>query len=373
MRGYLTGAIAGAAAVMALMGPATAKDYVYGSCVPAADYLTSDALPAMFEGIAKETNGAIKWKSIAGGQLADCKASFDAVQNRLMEGGLAIPIYVPNLVPATQLLYSTIEFQGETVAVAGATAETLFLDCKECLEEWKKINSLPLGPYASSPYSLYCREPITKTSDLKGKRIRAAGGAIELMNIVGGISINATLPEAVGLLQRGGLDCLYGITEWLKTFGYGDFAKNVIDFSLGTTGPAIGVHLNLDTWKEMTPDQRRITLKYQALFAAKHSIGNFVIKNKTSLDEVIKTKGVKVLPVGDDFKQWTTTYKQGERARNADNARQLGVKEPGPIVDAYEKNLVKWRKLEKEIGTDVQKFADTLWAEIFSKLDVNKL
>jgi TRAP-type C4-dicarboxylate transport system substrate-binding protein len=362
-----------AAALLAWTGQADAKDYVYGSCVPAADYLTSDALPAMYAGIEKETNGEIKWKSVAGGALADCKGSFDAVQNRVMEAGLAIPTYVPNAVPHTALLYNTLEFQGETVAVAGATAETLFLDCKECLDEWKKINSLPLGPFASSPYTLYCREPIDKVAGLKNKRIRAVGGPGELVGMTGAVAVSATLPEAVGLLQRGGLDCLYGITEWLKTFGYGDFAKYVMDLSLGTTGPAIGVHLNYDTWKEMTPAQRAATLKYAALFSAKHSIGNFILKNKTSLEEVIKTKGVKVLPVGKDFQEWIASYKASESKVNADRAKGLGVKDPEAVQKAYEKNLVKWRKLEKEIGTDIDKFAEILRREIYSKIDVNKL
>jgi len=369
------GALCGLFAALALLaaGQAQAKDYTYGSCVPATDYLTSDALPAMYAGIEKETNGKIKWKSVAGGQLADCKGSFTAVQDRLMEAGLAIPTYVPNLVPATALMYNTLEFEGETVAVAGATAETLFLDCKECLEEWRKINSLPLGPYASSPYTLYCREPIDTVAGLKGKRVRAVGGPAELLNLTGAVTVGATLPEAVSLLQRGGLDCLYGITEWLKTFGYGDFAKHVMNLSLGTTGPAIGVHLNYDTWKEMTPEERTITLKYQALFSAKHSIGNFVIKNKTSFEEVKKTKGVQEVNVGKDFQEWIASYKASERKINGDKARQLGVANPDPILDAYEKNLKKWRKLEKEIGTDVEKFSDTLWKEIYSKIDVNKL
>ena len=65
-----------------------------------------------------------------------------------------------------------------------------------------------------------------------------------------------------------------------------------------------------------------------------------------------------------DFQEWIAKYKVGERACNIENAKQLGVKNPEAILDAYEKNLVKWRKLEKEIGTDVEKFADTLWKEI---------
>src|SRR5262245_36950440 len=72
---------------------ASAQELVYGSCVPATDYLTAGALPAGFKLIEEETKGAIKWKSIAGAQIADCKATFSAVKDDLMQGGLAIPTY----------------------------------------------------------------------------------------------------------------------------------------------------------------------------------------------------------------------------------------------------------------------------------------
>jgi hypothetical protein len=37
------------------------------------------ALPKVFEAISRETNGAVKWKLVAGGQLADPKTTLQAV------------------------------------------------------------------------------------------------------------------------------------------------------------------------------------------------------------------------------------------------------------------------------------------------------
>ena len=52
-------------------------------------------MPEVFRNIEKDTNGAIKWKLIAGGQIADGKTTFTAVKDGLMQAGLGIVTYVP--------------------------------------------------------------------------------------------------------------------------------------------------------------------------------------------------------------------------------------------------------------------------------------
>ena len=84
-------------------------------------------------------------------------------------------------------------------------------------------------------------------------------------SMAGMVPVGATLVEAVGLLQRGGLDCQHGIHDWLRTFGYADVAKYVMDYPLGLTGPAIGMFMNRDTWKSFTPEQKKIHLKHARL------------------------------------------------------------------------------------------------------------
>src|SRR5262245_29474229 len=166
------GFLAAAVGLGAFAAPqAAAEELVYGSCVPASDFLTAGALPVGFKLIEEETKGAIKWKSIAGAQIADCKATFSAVQDDLMQAGLAIPTYVPNQLPSNALLYSTVILGDDVVAAAGAGSESLLLNCPSCLEEYKQLNAIPLSPYPGAASIFMCVKPVKSVEDLKGKRI----------------------------------------------------------------------------------------------------------------------------------------------------------------------------------------------------------
>ncbi len=358
----------------AIGSPVTGAEFTYGSWPPAGDHLNTTALPRAFKAIEEETKGAIKWKLIPGGQLADGKGTFQAVQDGVIQGGLGIAVYVPNLVPSLNAIYSTIIFGDDVVAATGAAMETLMLNCPSCIEEFQKINAVAMGGFTGAPYALYCREPVRTVADLKGKRIRGTGGGVELWNMAGAVPVAATLTEAVGLLQRGGLDCMWGVWEWLRTFGYGDFAKHVVDYPLGITGPAIGLMLNRTMWQSLTLEQKKLHLKYAGYVTAEMALGNFVIKNEASLKEVMATKGVTMVKVdGKEFDDLTKRYKAAERTRNIENAKKFGVKDPEAILDAYEKNLAKWKNLSKDIGRDINKFAEAMNREVYSKVDPDKL
>ena len=194
-----------AAALAALAmwaGPASAVELVFGSWVPAGDYLNRVALPKAFAEIARQTNNQITWKLVPGGQLADPKATFQAVQDGLMHGGLGISVTVPNLIPSLNTLYSTIVFVDDTVAASGAALETYTLNCPSCIEEFKKINAVALSGWTSSPYQLACTSPVKTLADLKGKRVRATGGSNEMMQMFGAVPVSATLARFVKSVTR---------------------------------------------------------------------------------------------------------------------------------------------------------------------------
>jgi TRAP-type transport system periplasmic protein len=370
----LTAAVAASATALVLAGPASAADLVYGSWTPAQEYQNRVAMPELFRNIEKDTGGAVKWKLIAGGQIADGKTTFTAVRDGLMQAGLAIVTYVPNAIPSLYAIYSTIIFgENDPVAASGAALETLYLHCPSCLEELKAYNAVAISGWTSSSYVLACREPIRTMAELKGKRIRATGGSAEMFKQAGAVPVGATLVEAVGLLQRGGLDCQHGIYDWLRTFGYGDVAKYVMDYPLGLTGPAIGIFLNRDTWKSFTPEQKKVHMKYASWLSAKMAIGNFVISNEEALNAVVKDKGVQVVKVGDAFDPVTANYKKAQRETNIATAKSFGVKDPAAIIDYYEQAVERWRPASKAIGRDIDKFADELSKQVFSKVDPEKL
>jgi TRAP-type C4-dicarboxylate transport system substrate-binding protein len=361
-------------ALLASQAAHAQTELIYGNWTPPREWQNVNAMPQMFEAIEKETNGQIKWKLIAGGQLADGKATWTAVGSGLMQAGLGIITYAPNTAPSLYMIYSTVVLgHNDVVAATGAALEVMFLRCPTCLEEFKKINTVALAGWTSSAYLLACRQPIKTVAELKGKRIRATGGSAEMFQTVGAVPVGATLVEAVGLLQRGGIDCQHGIADWLRTFGYADFAKHVVDHPLGLTGPAIGMLLNRDTWNKFTPEQKKVHLKYGAWMSAKLAIGNFLGANESALESVVKTKGVELIKV--DAKDWnafTEGFEKVQREKNVATGKQFGLKDPGAIIDDYEKTIVKWRALSKDIGRDIDKFTAVLNREVYSKIDTSK-
>lgn len=361
-----------AVGLLAAQPASAAEEFVYGSWLPAREYMNANVLPGVFEAIDKETGGQIKWKLIPGGQLADGRATFTAVRDNLMQGGIAISVYVPNIVPSVNALYSTVLLGDDVVAGSGAALETYTLNCPSCLEEFRRLNSVPLAGWVAAPYQLLCREPIKSAAELKGKRIRATGGNAEMLNAAGAVTIAGTLTEAVNLLQRGGLDCVLGAADWLRTFGYADFAKYVTDYSLGMTGPAVGLMMSRDAWNKLTPQQREVHLRAAARLTAETAIGSFIVSNEASLKNAIETKGVTLVKADKDFGLLTENYKKTERDRIIAQHRQFGVQDPGAIMDAYEKTFAKWKGLSKDIGRDPKKFADAIMREIYSKVDVSK-
>jgi TRAP-type C4-dicarboxylate transport system substrate-binding protein len=355
-------------------GLASADELVYGSWLPQGEYVNRVALPKVFAGIAKDTDGAIKWKLVPGGQLADPKTTFQSVQDGLMAAGIGISSYVPNLIPAINTIYSTVVFGDDEVAASGAALETMTLHCPQCLAELRKINAVGLSGWTAAPYHLTCRTPVATLADLKGKRVRATAGYIELMKLADAVPISATLVETVGLLQRGGMDCEFGTNGWLRVFGYADVVKNWTDQPLGMTGPAIGLLMNRDAWNKLTLEQKKVHLKWAAYLSASLAIGQFIDEEESVLQSLQKTKDLKIIKANRrQFDGLVARFEKVQRARNIENAEKFGVKDPAAIIDAYAKARRKWGKLSKGIGRDIDKFAAAIQREIYDKVDPNKL
>jgi len=372
-RNYLFAAAALAGALLSAAPASAQSEPVFASWTPPMEYQNRVTMPAVFGAIEKGTQ--VKWKLVAGGQLADGRGIFNGMRDGLMQaGGPAIATYQPNLVPSLYAIYSTnILGHNDVVATTGAALETFYLNCPSCLEEFKKLNSVPLAGWTSSAYMLACREPIKTLADLKGKRVRATGGAAEFIKHLGGVPVGATLVEAVGLLQRGGLDCQYGIHDWLRTFGYADFAKHLTYHPLGLTGPAIGFMLNREFWNKLTPDQKKLYMQQAVWMSANQVVGNFIKSNEAGLQQVIKEKGVQLVKV--DAKEWDdagAAFKKQERQTNIEQATKFGVKDAAKIIDFYENAVKRWRNLSKDVGTDEAKVQALYEKEIFSKIDISK-
>jgi len=359
-------------ALSTLVTAAQARDLVYGSWVSPKHPVMSQALPHLFRGVEKDTNGAVKWKMVAGGQLVNGRATVGGVRDGIVDAGMPIPSYTPADLPATNSIFSTLVFGEDIVAAGGATAETLMLHCPECQAEIRKNKAVVLGSYSASPFMLMCRNPVRTLDELKGKKVRASGGGVYLMKLAGATPVAMSPAQATTALQRGTIDCVLGAPSWLRSYGYQDVAKHILNYPLGMVGPVLQLYLNRSTWEKMTDDQRKAHLKYAPRVIAHSVITAYLLRDEEILKNAAKS-GVTLYKAGPEFGDLVEKRLKIQREQNIANAKKFGVKNPEQIADNFEKMLVKWRKLSQEIGRDVSKYEAALQREIYDKLDVNKL
>ncbi len=361
------------AMVMALaVTTAQARDLVYGSWVSPKHGVNVDALPPLFKGVEKDTKGAIKWKLVAGGALVKGKNTLAGVKDGLVDAGLDIALYAVKSTPSNALIFSTLVFGNDVVAATGAQVETALLECPSCRAEYKRNNTVFLSGYATTPFKLMCRRKVSTIADLKGKKVRSTGGGAILIKAGGGIPVNITPAEATTALQRGGIDCVLGSAAWLKSYGYRDVAKHLLDYPLGMVGPPGSFTMNRRTWKKFTDEQRRIHVKYLPRVVAESAISAYILREEAIINDA-KGVGVTLHKAGPGFAKLAAAHAKAQRGRNIKRAKGWGVKNPGAILDSFDRNLIKWRKISKQVGRSVPKFAAALKREVYDKLDLSKL
>jgi TRAP-type C4-dicarboxylate transport system substrate-binding protein len=369
---HLLGLGAALASALVLAATADARELVYGSWVGPKHELNAVALPPYFDAIDKATHGEIKWKLLAGGQLANGKATPVAVRDGLMDAGFGIAPYVPNLLPATNMIFNNYVFGDDIVAATGATMETVLLHCADCLAEHRKNNAIPLAGYDASPYIVMCRGMVKTIADLKGLKVRASGGGVGVMSMAGATPVAMSPADATVALERGTVDCVHGAGLWLRAYGYMDVVKSVIDYPLGISGPAMGFYVSRKTWYSMTPEQRRIHVQYAPMLIAKMVMEGERHGTEEAL-EAAKKQGIVVTTGGPEFDKLVADYDKIQRKRNVEAAEKFGVKDADAIMTALEASLKKWRGLTKDIGHDTVKFQALLKREIYDKIDPDKL
>jgi len=361
-----------AAAGLAAASPADARELIYGSWVSPKHPVMTIALPYLFRGVEKDTKGAVKWKLVAGGQLVNGKSTLPGIRDGLIDAGMGIPPFTPKQLPATNSLFSTLTFGSDVVAAGGATTEVAMLHCPQCQAEIKKNKAVFIGGFVPSPFMVMCRDKVTTLADLKGKKIRTTGGGTPLMRMAGATSVAMSPAAATTALQRGTVDCVLGAPSWLKSYGYQDVAKHLINYPLGIPGPVLNILISRKTWNGLTREQKNIHLKYAPRVVAESVISAYMKRDAAILHNA-KSVGVTLHDVGPEFDKLVARRMKIQREQNIKTARKFGVKNPEAIADAYEKTMAKWRRLSKQIGSDVAKFEAALQREIYDKIDVDKL
>jgi TRAP-type C4-dicarboxylate transport system substrate-binding protein len=352
--------------------PANAMDLVYGSFFGAKAGENRIGVVPTIKEIAKASNGTIKWKLLAGGQVVTGRGTLAAIRDKLIDSGLVVAPFTRKELATNNTVFD-MGFHGtDVVAVSGASVETILVNCPECLAEYKRNNAVFVGGYALSPFRLMCAKKVASLADIANKKIRAVGSTARWIKLLGGAPVSIPAPEAVPAMQRGALDCAVASPGWLTALGYMDVTKSVIDFTFGSPrGIGLWV-LNRKSWDAMSLDQKNIMLKAMPMSQARLTIDGYVKNDKRNFD-LARAKGITITKGGPEFDAKLAVHIVNEEKAIPAQLRKLGVKNPERIMAAFKTNLKKWEALSKGIGTDVEKFAKALQTHIYDKVDPGKL
>ena len=364
--------IAVLSAAGAITASAAAEDYVFGSWFGVNHSINEEGLAPYFEMLADETGGEVTWDLVPGAQLASGPGTPEAVGNGLMDGGIAIAPYQPRMMPATNFIFSHSLPGDDSLAATGAMNETVMLGCPQCREEYHEIGAIGYGGYSTTPYVFMCRDMVESVEDLRGMKVRASGGGVNISEIAGATPVSMSPAEATSALERGTLDCVLGAVSWLRSYGYMDVVESVVDSPMGMGGPPILMFINQDSWASMSPEMRAAHIEL-----APDLVAGAAYDGQVVIDEQIvaaaKEDGVAFVPGGEDFAQLMVERDEQQREINLTNAADAGVEGAQEILDHYVAAYDKWQRLLEEQGHDRETFRRLLWEEVYSKVDPEEL
>jgi TRAP-type mannitol/chloroaromatic compound transport system substrate-binding protein len=245
------------------------------------------------ERIDRATNGRLKIKVFAGGELVPALEVLDAVSRGTVQMGHDSAYYHRGKVPAAQY-FTTIPF-GQTVHEINA-----WMYYGGGLELWRELyepfNVLPF-PAGNTGVQMagWFNKEINSVDDLKGLKMRIPGMGGEVMQRAGATQITVPASEIFTALQTGAIDA----AEWVGPYN---------DLSLGLhkaaryyyypgwheTSPMLQCTVNLDAWNSLPDDIQEIVANVcQAIntdMMAEYTWGNAVALEQMKQDPNIEIR-----------------------------------------------------------------------------------
>lgn len=341
-------AAAGAALLLAGLPVKADKPYVYGQWLPPKHNVNKHGLAPLVERLAKK---GIKWKLVTGGQLFKAKGTLKGVGNRTAEAGLVVPSYHRTQLKHAFIVPDLMMLGRNELIMNGAAHETYFLDCPECLGDYRRQGLVYIAGYGVGGYSLLCRGMVTKLSDVKGKKLRTTGALGRWARALGGIPVSMSMSDTPEAIKRGNIDCIVGPIAWLKSYPIADSIKSVLNYGLGSySGLGLFV-MNRKAWDAYSDDQKRTMWNEMPRTIANTVIDGYVGDDLASR-AMAKKEGIKIVKTGAAMAELWVAHSRNEVALAVKNATKMKAKNAQSIADRFVKNVKKWEKIIADAGLE---------------------
>lgn len=357
--GMISLIIAGAAACAG-----QARELKYSTHLPPVIGINANGIVPFFDQIKKETNGEITVKYFWAGQLYDVAGNYEAVKDGVVDMAFTQPVSNQALLPINATFSDMFFYGVDPYVTAPAINETILLDCPECKAEYVNNDTAMLMTHAAGTARLMCAKDIESVDQIKGLKIMGLPSETQFVQSLGAVLVDVPPPQMVETLARNQADCALVAEDWLKIFHLDEAIKTVIDVPVGSQFVPSMITTNLDTWNSFSPEVKRAflknipTLMYNAI-SSEQGLADIAKKGA-------QEKGVKFVDLNGQFKASLDQYMSHYKEAIDKIAERRGVKISGKLVDAFLKNVAKWKKLIDENGKE--KLPELAWQEIYSKV-----
>lgn len=232
----------------------------------------------------------IQWQYFPSSQMGPGTDQLDIVGGGAAEAGTVIPAFFTGKLPLTGV--QDLPFLFNTDVVGHIRLAVKMMHQPDYAGAWEKFKVKLLVGGCQGTMCMYFKQPLTKLEDWKGRKVRTAGKLqSDAVKLLGGSPQSLLSAEVYLALSTGVLDG----SLWQPNSAVIDKVPEVCSYAvippISFTGYTIGILINLDLWKGLSPDLQEALRK-----AAEDTEKNcevFVELEKQAIAE-LKQKGMTI-------------------------------------------------------------------------------
>ncbi|MGI6247390.1 MAG: TRAP transporter substrate-binding protein DctP [Pseudochelatococcus sp.] len=351
---------------VASVSTARAETVTYGAYLSPSNPVITGGLEPLRAQIAESTGGGLVIEPQIGGSIVKERTTLEGIESGVVSAGYVVDAYLPSELPHSTLINDLGMGPADIRAGSLAVTEFQLLGCPGCAGDLKRAGVNSLAIHRISDYYLLCRQGITSSAQLSGKRIKATGNWSMIATNVGASVVNVPASDMYEAFQRGLIDCAIAPHYWLRTMSLWDSIKVVFDLPLGAFQGGHMMTVSSEVWEDLGDRHRAAVL--DAMPDMILGVSNEFLSIEADVRREAAEHGVSYVPADDGLVSAFEKARE-EAVRNAiDRARRARVADPEALVSGFRDTLAKWEKILDETGEDRAALAARARSEIYDRI-----
>ncbi|MBV7407435.1 C4-dicarboxylate TRAP transporter substrate-binding protein [Maritimibacter sp. DP1N21-5] len=359
---------------VAMTTPLVAQDLRYAVGLPESSYNYDGAL-AFAEELKETADMDVKVFSMS---LLSLGEMLGGVRDGLADVGYTLFPYFPaefselNLAADLGMLATSgtqATYAGP--AMIGASMEYIMLNCPDCQEQLKGLNTVYLSGGAAIDYGFVCNKPVATIADLSGMKVRTgAADAGRFVEHFGGTRVALSGNEIYDALSTGNVDCSANAAENLVGLRYIEIADYFLDGIPGSMFAGLGTaNVNRDTWANLSEDQRRAVMHAGGTLAL--TSWKLNVERNAAGVQAFEEAGKTVFRATDEDKALITEFVALDQPVVREQyVNQYGLENVDEKIATITDLIEKWKGLTNETDGSIEALRQLYIDEIYSKVDV---